>query len=185
MGRITLGDVAVSGILTVALVLAIAVASVLITSVVFPLSDTASFEVFVCALVAVFIVGGLALGGRSHAAGFPVVRIWAFSAGLLLLVFYMPYFMYGLASGRGISLEIIAGLAVYVCLLFLGIFFVVALAGFLNSRLLTTPQPRSFGTRPGQFGAFIYRSNQPVIYEGIRELDATDEAPGSLYRQKQ
>jgi len=72
-----------------------------------------------------------------------------------------------------------------ILLLMLGLFFAVSLAGFLNLRGVGVAQPRTFGSVPGQFGAYIYKSNQPAIYEGIRELNTTDEAPGSLYRQKQ
>jgi hypothetical protein len=185
MGEITLGDVAMSGILTLVVVLLVGMATAIVTMVLMGLSSDLSFAVFVITMVSIFVGGGLLLGGRSHAAGYPVLRIWAFLTGIFLLLFYLPMFVWSIASGRAISGDILLWMLIYIGALSLAVFFSVALAGFLNSRGISLVPPRTFGSVPGQFGMTIYRSNQPAIYEGIREVDLKVETPGSLYRGRQ
>lgn len=185
MGRITFGDIALSAILTMVIVLLLGIATALVTSVLLGLSSDAGFSVFVITLLTVFVGGGLLMGGRGHAAGYPVLRIWAFSAGIFVLLFYLPMFVWSIASGRPVSSEMLLWMFIYIGALFLGVFFVVALAGFMNSRGIGLPPQKTFGIVPGQFGMTIYRSNQPAIYEGIKEVDLKVETPGSLYRGRQ
>ncbi len=187
MGRITLGDVMIAGLLTVLLVVCVVGASGIILFVGLGISES-DFLLATMATMCIFlIIGGVALGMSSTRAGYPVLSKWAWGA---VAVVVMSVMFYGVAivgdeeADPGLTPWFLAGLSV----LLLGLFFTVGLAGLLNARYSGMPTRRFRGTRPGGGGfasVTIYKSNQPAIYQGVRELDFDDKAPGSLYRRRQ
>ena len=181
MGRITLGDIAIAGLLTMLLVLAVIGATGLVLYVGLGLSPDEYFVAFMITVCAFFLIGGILLGTWGHRAGFPVMTTWAWGAGIIMVI----HIVLAVAVGLYESVDVIPWFVLTSSVLMLGLLFVVGLAGFLNARYSGMPTQRTFGTRPSTWGASIYKSSQPAIYEGIRELDFDDKAPGTLYRRRQ
>lgn len=185
MGRITFGDIAISGILTLILILVVATITSLVISVALGLSGDLGTAIFLITLSAVFLGGGVLMGVWSSRAGYPVLRTWAWGSGIIMAMFFIPTIIGILSFSVKLSADMLVFLLFPMSAVLLGFLFVVGLAGFLNARGVGMAPQKTFGSVPGQFGVTIYRSNQPAIYEGIREIDLKVETPGSLYRGRQ
>ena len=180
MGRITFGDVAIAGVLTLFIVLAIIGATAFVLYMALGLSADDYFVALIITVSAFFLGGGILLGTLGRRAGYPILSTWAWGAMVIIGI----HVVLAVGGGLAVSVDVIPWLVLMASVLLLGLLFVVGLAGFLNARYFGMPVQRTFGTRPGAWGASIYKSNQPAIYEGIRALDFDDKAPGSLYRQR-
>lgn len=186
MGKITLGDVLIAGLLTVILVVCVVGAVVIVLYLGFGVSNSDFLTAMTVAMCSFLLVGGIVLGFRGTRAGYPILTTWAWGAAVIAVVSII-YAGASVISGSEIDADDVSWLLVGVSVLLLGLFFTVGLAGFMNSRYSGMPSQRFRGTRPG--GMFtsvtILKSNQPAIYQGVRELDFDDKAPGSLYRRRQ
>jgi hypothetical protein len=184
MGRISLGDVLFGGLVTLLIAAAIVFTVGFIASAVFAVSD-ALFDVVAASLVGFFLVAGPVLAVLGRRAGYPVLTTWAWGALVIVLIVSCLLFVGVVVLGGDLTAHLVGVILSEVGALVLGLFFAVSLASFLNSRSIGLSQAKTHGSVSGQFGATIYRSNQPAIFEGISELDLSVEAPGSLYRGKQ
>ena len=186
MGRITLGDVAFGALLALVLYSVIMVATALILFVGLGFSADDYITAMMITASAFFLAGGILLGTRSQRAGYPVVTTWAWGAGIIVVVQAVILGVRAL-TGNWLGADAVLELLLPTSVLLLGLFFAIGLAGFLNSRYSGAPMKRFQGTRSGGMftGVPIYRSNQPAIYQGVKELDFDDKAPGTLYRRRQ
>jgi len=181
----TLGDLVVGVVLTALLTLFIVFVTGLVMLVALGASEGAFLDTAMIVVSAVLLVGGAFLARSAWKSGYELVRPWSLGFALVLLVWLLPVCVSEWAGGRVNSsdLRIAFGLT---GLMLLFVFFAVGLVGVLNSRRSGLASPkRTFGSVPSQFGAFIYKSNQPAVYEGIRSLEFGSEAPQSVYRKQQ
>lgn len=185
-GRITIGDIAIGGTLTAVFALCIMGATAFILYLGLGFSEERYLIGFMITVSVFFIVGGIIMGKVSRKAGYPVLTTLAWGAAVIMAIFAVTTSIWVLEGG-GLEGNFVLWLLAVMTILILGLFFDLGLAGFLNARYQGMPTQRTFGTKPGGWvmGAPIYKSNQPSIYQGIRELDFDDKAPGTLYRRRQ
>jgi|GEM_PF-1560093 len=184
MGRITFGDIAIAGILTLVISFFVACAFYSVAIILLGSSIDSATRVVIVALYSIFAVGGVALGVKAERSGYPVLKVWATTSIVLALVIIVPGIAGVLAIGDpGNFGSLMAYLAMVVATPILVLFFVVGLAGFLNSRR-QGPTTKSFQSVSGQGGVSIYPGLSPAIFEGIEDPKTKIEAPGSLYRRR-
>ena len=184
MGRITFGDVVFGGVLAflIGLVVSFSVGFLIIS--LFSVSSIDEYTLMFLIMFVFFLAGGLLLGVTGRRAGYPVLTTWAWGVLAILTVASFFIFIGVVVLGGALTAGLFEGLVAIVATLVSWMFFAVSLAAFLNARGQGLPQNKTYGSVPGQFGAYIYKSNQPAIYEGVKDLDLEVKAPGSLYRQR-
>lgn len=183
MARVTLGDIVIGGLVAAGLMLGLLVAVSLVMFVGLGAPEHTTMDVALIAACVMFMVGGVLLARAALRAGYNLLRPMALGFLLVLLVFYVPIWAGYLARGDMASADPTFGFY-SLGLVGLGLFFVVSLAAVLNSRSVG-PTSRSLGSAPGQFGMYIYKSNQPAVYEGIRKLEFESDAPATVYKKQQ
>lgn len=185
MARVTLGDIVVGSLLTAGLMLGVLVVVSVVMFVALGSSERATMEIVLIAACSVLLVGGIHFARIARKLGYDLVRPMALGFGLVLLAVYLP--MWAVLASRGELASTDPTLTLYsLGFVVLWVFFVVGLAAILNSRYPSLgPAKRTFGSAPGQLGTYIYKSNQPAVYEGIRSLEFESDAPESVYRKQQ
>jgi len=187
VAKITFGDLAIGGVLTMIISWVIYIATYVVMSALPSSAVDINIETILGVLVSFYLVGSVVLCVRIRNAGYPVVRTWATGSLVILLLHGFPIALC-FAEGTPEALRLVGWFLVEAFIFSCAMLFVVALASTLSQRMVGLPQqrfPRFYGSAPSQSGASIYKSGQPVVYEGIEGLDLSERAPGSLYRRKQ